>query len=102
MSVDDFIDLCKAKIHLYLDDEYSYDSEEYDTYIIWKDYWTIGATQDNTKSLDNQRAIFGVTTETPIYFDISYNGDEEKLYMKVFTNTDTETYQISNNTSEPQ
>ena len=101
MSVDDFIELCKDKIETYIDS-----SEEYDIYTIWKDYWTLGNNttyyssteqryiSDSAPSYDNQRAIFGNTLNSS-YFDCTYNGAENKLYMKVYTITDTETYTLS-------
>ena len=91
MSVDDFIELCKDKIETYIDS-----SEEYDIYTIWKDYWTVGSAGDSTQSVDNQRAIFGNTLNSS-YFDCTYNGAENKLYMNVYTITDTETYTLSSN-----
>jgi hypothetical protein len=90
MSIQDFIDLCKEKIQGYIDTE-----DTYDIFVIWKDYWTIGSNQDGAKSLDNQRAIFATTLDDSAYFDFTLNGIENKLYMKVFTNTDNETYTIT-------
>ena len=89
MSVDDFITLCKNKIKLYLDDD------NVDIFTLWKDYWTIGATQDSSKVLDVQRGIFGVTIlQATTYFDMTYVESEEKLYMSVYTVTDTEEYSV--------
>lgn len=89
MSAEDFIELCKTKIETYIAS-----SEEYDIYTIWKDYWTVGNAGDSTLSVDNQRAIFGNTLNDS-YFDCTYNGVENKLYMNVYTITDTETYTLS-------
>lgn len=91
MSVNDFVSLCKDKIELYLDSQ-----EDYDIYTIWKDYWTVGQPTDSVNSLNNQRAIFG-TTLNDKYFDFTYNGEEEKLYLKVYDIDDTETYTLNSN-----
>jgi hypothetical protein len=89
MPVEDFLELCETKIASYLDE-----SSEYDIYTIWKDFWTIGSNQNGTKSLDNQRAIFGTTLDNSKYFDITYTKDTNKLYMKVYDIDDTEEYPI--------
>lgn len=89
MPVEDFLELCKTKIETYLDE-----SSEYDIYTIWKDFWTIGSNQNGTKSLDNQRAIFGTTLDNTKYFDITYTKDTNKLYMKVYAIDDTEEYPV--------
>ena len=89
MSVNDFIELCKDKIELYLNSQ-----EEYDIYTIWKDYWTVGQAADSANSLNNQRGIFGNTLNNK-YFDCTYNGTENKLYMNVYDIDDTETYTLN-------
>ena len=88
MSVNDFVTLCKTKLRLYLDN-----GDDYEIYVLWKDFWTIGSPNDNTKSLDNQRCILG-TSENDGYFDFSYVKSENKLYMKAYTMTDSETYTV--------
>lgn len=93
MSVNDFIELCKDKIELYLDSQ-----DEYDIYTIWKDYWTVGQAADSANSADNQRGIFG-TTLNDKYFDCTYNGNENKLYMKIYDIDDTETYELNSNSN---
>ena len=89
MSSEDFIELCKDKIELYLDSQ-----AEYDIYTIWKDYWMVGSSLDATTSVENQRAIFGTTLNAK-YFDCTYDGNASKLYMKVYDIDDTEEYTIT-------
>ena len=96
MSVEDFITLCKAKIR-----EYINTNEQYDIYTIWKDFWTIGASQDSAKILDNQRGIFATTLNNG-YFDMTYNGTENKLYMNIFTKTGTQTIVVENDENDEQ
>lgn len=89
MSRDDFITLCKEKICTYINSE-----ETYDIFTLWKDYWTIGNDRDAVPGTDNQRAIFGNTLNNKI-FDCTYNALENKLYLEIFTNTDSRTYNLS-------
>lgn len=99
MSVEDFITLCKTKITDYLIAEQIIKSaDDCNVYVVWKDYWTIGATSDNIKITDTQRGIFGTSLDKSPLFDISYSEIEEKLYMNVLTITDSEEY----STATPQ
>ena len=93
MSMEVFIALCKEKIEDYLNSE-----EDYDIYTIWKDYWTVGQASDSANSINNQRGIFGTTLNNK-YFDCTYNGDEHKLYMKIYDIDSTETYVINSSNS---
>ena len=95
MSSENFLELCEEKIRAYLNVP---TGTEYDVFVIWKDYWTIGATMDAVQSTDNQRGIFG-TTYNAKYFDCTFNGDENKLYMKVYDVADTKTYDLSQNSN---
>lgn len=87
MSTEEFIELCEDKIREYINDSQT----EYQVYILWKDHWMVGATLDAIESADSQRAIFG-TTYNDAYYDITLNTMENKIYMKVYTITDNETY----------
>ena len=95
MPVEDFIDLCKAKLRLYLSQGTVPD--EYDIYVLWKDFWTVGSTQDNIKDLNNQKCVLGTSIAGAGYYEFTYVGLEEKLYLEVFTNTDSEEYDLSQN-----
>ncbi len=93
MSVEDFIELCKTKIRAYLEAEQIITAQdECDIYVIWKDYWTVGSSQDAIKALDNQKAIFGTSLDSSPMFDIQYLNTENKLYMNVLTITDSAEY----------
>lgn len=92
MPVENFITLCKSEIAKLISS-----SEEYDIYVVWKDYWTIGSNQDGTKDLNNQRAIFG-TTINDNYYDITYSGNENKLYIDTHSKTASTTVDL--NTSQ--
>lgn len=98
MSSNDFIALCEEKIAVYLDAPVG---AEYEIYTIWKDYWTEGATMDSVPSTDNQKGIFGTTYNTKI-FTCTYNGIEEKLYMDVLDVTDSEVYDLTQNSQEQE
>ena len=99
MSVEDFIALCKTKIAAYLvAEEYIETADDCEIYVVWKDYWTIGATSDNIKITDTQRGIFGTSLDESPLFDMRYSEIEEKLYMNVQTITDSEEY----STAAPQ
>lgn len=90
MSIEDFINLCKTKIRLYIQDN------ECDVFNIWKDYWTLGSVQDSVKSFDNQRALFGVyKNDTLTYYDMTYSKEDNKIIMKVYTCTHTENISLT-------
>lgn len=91
MPVEDFITLCKSEIAKLINS-----NDDYDIYVVWKDYWTIGSNQDGTKSLSNQRAIFGTTINNS-YYDVTYNGDEEKLYINTHARTAQNVIDLSEN-----
>ena len=93
MPVEDFIELCKDKIEAYL--TAASVTDEYDIFTIWKDFWTLGSNQDGTKTLDNQRAIFGTTLDNTKYFDFTYSKNSSKLYMTVFTPGSPVEYTVS-------
>lgn len=95
MSSEEFKALCEEKIRAYLNAPLG---AEYDVYTIWKDYWTVGASMDSVQSTENQKGIFG-TTYNSKYFDFTYNGIENKLYMNVYDVTDTEIYDLSQTTT---
>lgn len=91
MTVEEFITLCKNKIKLYIDS-----NDEYDVFTIWKDFWTFGDSQDSIKYTENQRAIFSTTLSNSDYYDCLYDGDDNKLTIKIYSLDDTETYTLNN------
>ena len=96
MMPEDFLDLCKSKVRLYLDQ-----GDDYDIFTLWKDYWTIGSTGDNIKVTDIQKAILGTSLENTKYFEFTYVEAESKLYLNVYDIDDTETYTIVPDTTPP-
>lgn len=89
MPVEDFITLCKNEIDKLITSE-----EDYDIFVVWKDFWTIGENQHYSKDLEHQRAIFGTTANNNFY-DCTLNGDENKLYINIHTKTSSRTIDLN-------
>ena len=70
MNEKKFIDLCKESVVEYLDDEIVTTD---DVSIVW-----LNKTLQNWKAVLVPNPIFG------IYFECTYNGDEEELYFDAY------------------
>ena len=71
MSNNDFIERCEEIIADYIETYFPGKSipvpTDINPYMIWKDYWTEGSSQDQIRSNYNQKAIFGLETDIDKY-----------------------------------
>lgn len=86
MSNNDFIERCEEIIADYIETYFPGKSipvpTDINPYMIWKDYWTEGSSQDQIRSNDNQKAIFGLETDIDKYiFICTYQSKTNKIYL---------------------
>lgn len=68
-----FVDLCKRQVVQYLrDKEHVYLSDS-DVYVVWL-----------TKVLQNNKALLSSSYDDGMYFEITHDGDKDKLYIDAY------------------
>ena len=76
MDNDKFVELCKEKVVEYLDNGAlsipSYISIDY-VYVVWLN-----------RTLQNNKALLSTTISDGMYFEITYNGDDNEMYFDAY------------------
>lgn len=86
MDNDKFIQLCKEKVVDYLDNGAlsipSYISTDY-VYVVWLN-----------RTLQNNKALLSTTISDGMYFEITYNGDDNEIYFDAYKHVHNETIEL--------
>ena len=86
MDNDKFIELCKEKVVEYLDNGAlsipSYISKDY-VYVVWLN-----------RTLQNNKALLSTTISDGMYFEITYNGDDNEMYFDAYKHTYNEAIKL--------
>ena len=77
MNNKEFIDICKNNIISYvnehLDKSDNVEITENDVYVVW-----------SCKTLQNNKALLSTTLTDGMYYEFTYNGDKQELYMDAY------------------
>jgi hypothetical protein len=73
MNEKEFSNLCKQKIANYLKLEKGLDATTDDIYVVWF-----------SKTLQNSKALISSTFSDGMYFEATYNGDKDQLYLDAY------------------
>ena len=77
MKNDDFIKLCKEVVVNYFNNRVEITDNkkitEEDTFIVW-----------SCKTLQNNKALVSTTVLDGMYYELTYNGDKQELYLDAY------------------
>ena len=78
MNFNNFLDRCKTEVINYLNQKIVNDSSTLgisinDIYVVWY-----------CKTLKNAKALLGTSLPDNLYFEITFNGDSDELYLDVY------------------
>ena len=77
MKDDEFIKLCKEIIVNYFNDRVEITDDKKitleDVYIVW-----------SCKALQNNKALVSTTVSDGMYYELTYNGDKQELYLDAY------------------
>ena len=86
MDNDKFIELCKEKVVEYMDNGAlsipSYISTD-SVYVVWLN-----------RTLQNNKALLSTTISNGMYFEITYNGDDNEMYFDAYKHTHNEAIKL--------
>lgn len=68
-----FIDICKNEVVKYTNDHLDKQISFDDVYVVWL-----------TKALQNNKALLSTTLLDGMYYELTYNGDKNELYIDVY------------------
>ena len=68
-----FIDVCKNEVVKYTNDHLDKQISSDDVYVVWL-----------TKTLQNNKALLSTTLFDGMYYELTYNGDKNELYIDVY------------------
>ena len=75
MNDNDFIKLCLRVVREYTIEHLDKSDEPtfFDVYVVW-----------NCKTLQNNKALLSTTLPDGMYYELTFNGDKEKLYFDAY------------------
>lgn len=68
-----FIEICKNEVVKYTSDHLDKQISSDDVYVVWL-----------TKALQNNKALLSTTLLDGMYYELTYNGDKNELYIDVY------------------
>ena len=87
MGNNEFISLAKKKVVEYvnkhLDKSDNFTIKEEDVYVVW-----------SCKTLQNNKALVSTNLFDGIYYELTYNGDREELYLDAYKKLDNVCYYL--------
>lgn len=83
MSEQNFILLCKQEVLDYARRHLNADIEEKDVYVVWL-----------CKILQNNKALLSTTLPDGMYYELTYNGDKQEIYVDAYKKVDNYTVAI--------
>lgn len=89
MKNDEFIKLCKETIVNYFNNKVEITDNkkitEGDVFIVW-----------SCKTLQNNKAMVSTTISDGMYYELTYNGDKQELYLDAYKKWENVCYEIKN------
>lgn len=89
MKNDEFIKLCKETIVNYFNNKVEITDNkkitEEDVFIVW-----------SCKTLQNNKAMVSTTISDGMYYELTYNGDKQELYLDAYKKLENVCYEIKN------
>lgn len=89
MKNDEFIKLCKETIVNYFNNKVEITDNkkitEEDVFIVW-----------SCKTLQNNKAMVSTTISDGMYYELTYNGDKQELYLDAYKKWENVCYEIKN------
>lgn len=89
MKNDEFIKLCKETIVNYFNNKAEITDNkkitEEDVFIVW-----------SCKTLQNNKAMVSTTISDGMYYELTYNGDKQELYLDAYKKWENVCYEIKN------
>lgn len=75
MSNDEFVQHCIEEVRKYVNEhlDKTDDVHDYDIYIVWL-----------SKVLQNNKALLSTTLPDGMYYEVTYNGDKQELYLDAY------------------
>lgn len=87
MKNDEFIKLCKETIVNYYNERVektdNFKITEDEVFIVW-----------NCKALQNNKAMVSTTISDGMYYELTYNGDKNELYLDAYKKWENVCYQV--------
>ena len=81
MDNEEFLRLCKAKVAEYTNSHIDVTDRQrvtvHDVYVVW-----------SCKTLQNNKTLLSTTVPDGMYYELTYNGDKNELYMDAYKNPD--------------
>lgn len=68
-----FMDMCKNEVVNYTNSHLDKQISSDDVYVVWL-----------TKALQNNKALLSTTLPDGMYYELTYNGDKNELYIDVY------------------
>lgn len=89
MKNDEFIKLCKETIVNYFNNKVEITDNkkitEEDVFIVW-----------SCKTLQNNKAMVSTTISDGMYYELTYNGDKQELYLDAYKKWENVCYETKN------
>lgn len=75
MPNNEFIQHCIEEVKKYVNDhlDKTDDVQEFDVYVVWL-----------SKTLQNNKALLSTTLPDGMYYEVTYNGDKQELYLDAY------------------
>jgi hypothetical protein len=75
MTNQNFLDMARLEVNQYVLDhlDKSEPIPEYDVYVVW-----------SCKTLQNHKALISTTLPDGMYYECTYNGDKEEMYVDAY------------------
>ena len=86
MSDKKFIEECKTIIRNYVLEhlDKSDETPEFEVFVVWQ-----------CKTLQNNKALLSTTLFDGMYYEVTYNGDKEELYLDAYKKFENRCYEIA-------
>lgn len=72
MGTDEFLKIAKGAVRRYTN-EHLEDPQDFDIYVVWV-----------CKTLQNNKALLSTTLLDGMYFECTYNGDKQEMYLDAY------------------
>ena len=75
MGSKEFIELCKEEVKEYTEDHLDKSKEQpnFEVYVVWY-----------AKTLQNHKALLSTTLDDGMYYELTYNGDKNEIYLDAY------------------
>lgn len=79
MGSDEFLDLCQKTVREYTEEhlDKTDGKVDFDVYAVW-----------NCKALQNNKALASTSLTDGMYYELTYNGDKNELYLDAYKKFD--------------